>query len=290
MLAAILLIAAPVLLSGCDRVTSLPGTGVELTIGAQSADDNRVVAAIYGIALEEQGYTVDYNWGVGSRTRIISALREGIIDISPDYTGLLLEAIDSAHASGSPDVALGFLQSAADELGLSVLDPATAAKTPAYVVTREFAKAHDLTEIGDLAGIGSAITIASTSDLGSLDYGSSALAYSYGVEGFGERTTDSDAESIAALASGSAQVALVSPLSLGDDELRVLKDPRYIVLDERVVPVVNSGRLDATIESTLDAVSASLSTADLRAFAAEDSALPETVARAWLVDEGLIES
>ncbi|MDM4761794.1 glycine betaine ABC transporter substrate-binding protein [Galbitalea sp. SE-J8] len=276
--------------SGCAATNQKPGTGIRLTIGAQTANDNRVVAAIYGTALADQGYRVDYNWGVGSRTRIIAGLQNGIVDIVPDYTGLLLAATDSAHARGSPDVAFGFLQSAAEQLGLTVLQPADADKAPVYIATRAFATRHGIEDLSDLAAIDTAIAIGSADDLDTVPYGRRGLAYSYGVEGFREVTAKDDAEAIEDLRDNNTQVAVVSTLQpdVDDDDLVRLRDPRHIILDERIVPVVNSGRLDATIQRTLDAISRRLTTDDLLAFSRATDALPETTARAWLEKEHLL--
>jgi osmoprotectant transport system substrate-binding protein len=290
-LAAVAIVLATGVTSGCASTANLPGTGITLTIGAQNSLDNRVVASIYGTALAEQGYQVDYNWGIGNRTRILAGLRNGLIDLVPDYTGLLLSATDPDHASGPPDVAYSFLQSAVEKIGLTVLQPASAERAPVYVVTSRFASVHHITDLGDLAPIDSAITIGAADDLNAASYGRRALAYSYGVEGWTARAVPDDAAALVELRKGVVQVAVLStvmPEVEAKDIVR-LRDPRNIVLDQRIVPVLNSGRVDPTVQRTLDTISRQLTTDDLLAFSRSADALPERTAREWLESHELIE-
>lgn len=288
--AAALVAAVAVALTGCAQTSAQPGHGIRLTIGSPTTTEGRVIAAIYGVALSAQGYVIDYNGGVGNRTRMLDALTEGRVDITPEETGDLLAVLDPVHANGSPDVAYGFLQSAAETRGLTVLQPAEAQNAPVYVTTREFSSAHGIQSIGDLAAIDSAITIGSALDLDAASYGRSGLSYSYNVTGWHDRAAVDDEAALDDLRANNTQVACVTSLSLDgeDDDVVTLLDPRHIILDERVVPIVNSGRMDATIQTTLDAVSRALTTDDLAAFMDTTDQLPETVARAWLVQHELL--
>jgi glycine betaine/choline ABC-type transport system substrate-binding protein len=285
------MVVAALALGGCSTTPSVAPESRALTIGAQSGLDNQVLAAVYGTALEEQGFSIDYNWGVGSRKRILAGLQDGLIDIVPDYVGLALTATDPEKAVGTDEALFGALDSAVAEIGLTALQPAPGQKADVFVVTRDFAELHDIDDLSDLADLGAALTIGSREALDGTDHGRRALEYSYGISGWTARVGGDDESVLENLRSGSIQVACVSSLtrSLYSDDVVGLGDPRGIVLNQNVVPLVNSAYADATIQRTLDAVSARITDSELASFAASQDALPTHTARTWLEKQGLIE-
>lgn len=288
---AVAALASSLALTGCARsTTATPDAGHAITIGSQAGITSQVIAHLYGEALESHGYAVSYNYGIGSRSSFLRELQDGVVDVVPDYAGALLDEVASSATASSTDDVMAQLPEALRPLGLTVLTASEAQKSRAYLVTREFAASHALASIADLAPIASGITIGSSQDLGVGSHGRDALSFSYGVTGWLYREGDDDDSVMADLRSGTIQVADVSTLHLDTvaDDLVELSDPKHIVVAQNVVPVVESSAATSELRRVLDAVSLELTTADLAAFASEDSALPDSIAHRWLATHGLV--
>jgi len=288
---AVVAIAATLTLTGCARTTATPADAAEsITIGSQSGVTSQVIAHLYGEALASRGYSVSYNYGIGSRDSYLQELQDGELDVVPDYAGALLDEVDSAATASSTDDVMNQLPAALASRKLSVFTASSAQKSRAYLVERVFATDHELSSIADLATIASALTIGSSDDLGVGSAGRESLSFSYGVTGWLFRQEDTDADVLADLRAGTIQVADVSTLHLTTvaKDLVELSDPKHIVEAQNVVPVVRTSVASSELRRVLDDVSAQLTTNDLSAFANETKALPDTVAQLWLKKHGLI--
>jgi osmoprotectant transport system substrate-binding protein len=284
-------LAATLTLTGCARATTPSADAApSITIGSQSGVTSQVIAHLYGEALEDHGYAVSYNYGIGSRSSFLQELQAGELDIVPDYAGALLDEVDSAASASSTDDVMAQLPAALKSRKLTVLSASTAQKSRAYLVERAFATDHDLHSIGDLAPIASALTIGSSDDLAVGSAGREALSFSYGVTGWLFRQDDDDDDVIADLRAGTIQVANVSTLHLDTvaNDLVELSDPKHIVEAQNVVPLVRTSVATSELQRIVNAVSARLETSDLTTFANDDSALPDTVAKSWLTKRDLL--
>ena len=89
-----------------------------------------------------------------------------------------------------------------------------------------------------------------------------------------------------------AQMFTTDPL-LRAHGFTVLSDPKHLFGAQNVTPLIADARVDAAARAALDAVSAKLTTEDLRymngRIAVEKDEV-EDVAKAWLVQNGLLRS
>jgi len=264
--------------------------GISLTVGSLSGFDNQVLAEIYGQALEARGYTVDYNTGIGSRKTYLLSLQSGVIDIVPEYAGSLLQAVSEGADDTDLDTIMTTLPVALEKLDLTILEPASAKKSRVFVVTHEFANAHKLVQIGDLAPLASAITIGSADQLESSSYGRRALEFSYGLTGWNFRTAADEAVVVDNLLENTIQVADLSTTdpAIIENDLVELADPYHVITAQNVVPVLNQKAATPDLSDAINDVSKVLTTADLTHFATRDDELPSTVAHDWLVENGII--
>ncbi|MEO8093646.1 MAG: glycine betaine ABC transporter substrate-binding protein, partial [Pseudolysinimonas sp.] len=84
--------------------TETPDDITALTISSQGFPESEILAQIYGQVLAANGYTVTYADPIGSRETFIPALKDGSIDLIPDYAGNLLYGADpAATATASAD-------------------------------------------------------------------------------------------------------------------------------------------------------------------------------------------
>jgi osmoprotectant transport system substrate-binding protein len=124
--------------------------GVSLTVGSANFPENVVLADIFAIALKATGASVKTKLNIGSREKYIPALKDGSIDLIPEYSGVLLQYFDkNATATASADV-YAALQKAVPG-NLTVLDQSKAEDADAIVVTKKTADKYHLTSIADLA-------------------------------------------------------------------------------------------------------------------------------------------
>src|SRR5688500_20123521 len=59
--------------------------GGTLSIGSQGFYESQLMAEIYAQALENAGYTVERNLGIGTREETYTSLTSGQIDMMPEY-------------------------------------------------------------------------------------------------------------------------------------------------------------------------------------------------------------
>lgn len=262
-----------------------------LVVGSQDYYSNEIVAELYAQALEAGGFAVDRQLRIGQREVYMPELEAGKIDVFPDYTGNLLQYLEPDTTATSSEDVYAELQRAMPK-GLRALEQSSASDQDSYVVTADFAKQHDLTSIGDLAGV-DGVTLGGNSELESRPYGPKGLASTYGVTvGFTPIEDSGGPLTVKALRDG--QVQLVDLYSadpvLSEGDLVVLADPKGLFLASQVVPLV-SERVDERAAEIINAVSAKLTAQGLQELGAQsvkDQAPAAKIAKNWLVAEGLV--
>ena len=88
-----------VLLSACSSGGSKPA----IKIGSDGFYEAKLMAEIYGQALEANGYTVDRTGiGLGARKVTAPALESGQFDLKPEYIGSGLSYYEAGKQTGDP--------------------------------------------------------------------------------------------------------------------------------------------------------------------------------------------
>ena len=101
-------------------------------------------------ALKAQGASISTKLNIGSREKYIPGLKDGSIDLIPEYSGTILQYLDPKATATSPDDVYTALQSAVPS-NLTVLDKSAAQDSDAIVVTKATADKYGLKSIADLA-------------------------------------------------------------------------------------------------------------------------------------------
>ena len=292
--------ASALALAACGSAESIGGnasTGnsengqTTLVVGSQDYYSNEIIAEAYAQALEGAGFTVDRQMRIGQREVYMPELEAGSIDVFPEYTGNLLQYLDSEASARSSDEVYDALRSALPD-GLRALEQAGATDQDSYVVTTDFAQEHSLTSIGDLANAGT-LTLGGNSELRTRPYGPTGLSDVYGVTVNFTPIEDSGGPlTVKALKDGDIQLANIysSDPALADGTLTVLTDPKGLFLASHVVPLA-SARVDDAAAAVINRVSAALEPADLvemnRASTQEQRSASQ-IAREWLSSKGLL--
>lgn len=286
---------AALALSGCASSDPLTGGGGEssaapasdtIVVGSQDYYSNEIIAEIYAQALEGAGFTVERKFAIGQRDAILASIQDGTIQLTPEYTGNLLQFFDKETTATTTDDVYAALKDALPE-GLSVLDQSPATDQDSYNVTAAFAAEHDLTSIGDLAGI-SPLVLGGAPELETRPYGPTGLKEKYGVDVTFSGTAGTTVDELVA---GNIQVANVysADPSIKTKDLVTLADPKGLFLASHVVPLVGSS-FPSDAADVINKVSAALTPEGLVALNVQstvDQKSTEDIAAAWLTEYGL---
>jgi osmoprotectant transport system substrate-binding protein len=135
--------------NGLDA-TGTSAKGVNLTVGSANFPENVILAEIYAQALQAQGATISKKLNIGARPKYWESLKQGSLDLFPEYTGSILVYIDKTSTATSPDDVYAALGKALPS-NLVALDQAEAQDSDAIVVTKQTADKFKLKTIEDLA-------------------------------------------------------------------------------------------------------------------------------------------
>ena len=270
------------------------GKGSTVTIGSQGFPESEILAQLYGQVLEDAGYSVEYDMSIGSRDVFLTALRDGSIDLVPDYAGNLLYGSDKNATATTIDNIQAALPAVLEPLGLEVLEPAEAEDADALVVTQSFASANGLESIGDLARIASTVTLGANTEFQTRWF--DRLDASYGVKGLTFKAIDDDGGvgTLQELLDNVIQVAgfhTTTP-SIKENDLVVLDDPENLIAAQNVIPLLDADLYTDKLAGLLNAVSAELTTSELMdlnaLYAGDDKPSAALVATQWLTAKGFL--
>jgi glycine betaine/choline ABC-type transport system substrate-binding protein len=142
--------AAQEWLATLNLPSSTPAKGVSIKVGSANFPENVVLADVYADALRGAGASVSTQLNIGSREKYIPALKDGSIDLLPEYSGALLQYLDNnATVASSTEVYANLAKALPSSL--VVLDQSTAQDQDAIVVTKDTAAKYHLASIADLA-------------------------------------------------------------------------------------------------------------------------------------------
>jgi osmoprotectant transport system substrate-binding protein len=279
--------------------STAPSGSNKIVVGSFAFPESEILGEIYAQALTAKGVEVETKFNIGPRQQTIPALRDGSINLIPEYNGNLLAFYNPEYTertTADVDKALG---AAVAKDKLRVLTSATAEDKDAYVVTKKTATDKGLTQIGDLSKL-VPFKLGSNPQFGELGYGIPGLKTVYGVgtekgqvtfvpiEDFGGPDT------VKALVDNTVQVADIyttSPALVAND-LVVLEDPKNMISSQNVVPLVSDAVYSDQLAETLNAVSAKLTTEDLIALRdrveGTEKASASVAAKDWLTQKGLL--
>jgi osmoprotectant transport system substrate-binding protein len=271
-----------------------PSDADTVRVGSADSPENRLLAEIYATALSIRGVTVERRFGIGDRETYVPALRDGSIDLVPEYTGNLLRYLDPRTTATAPaDVYAGIGRLLPPSLVL--LQPSAAEDKDAVVVTRAFATANNVRSIADLSRFCPTTTFGGPPEFATRPDGLPGLAQNYGCVVREFRPLDARGPlTVAALRAGTVTAAdlFSTDPSIPNDDFVILDDPRSNFAAQQVVPLINSVKLaNPAVADVLNRISQKLDTATLtdldRRLEAPDRPDPAQVARDWLSSAGI---
>lgn len=271
--------------------TSAAGAGT-IIVGSANFPENVLLAEIYAGALSAKGVTVKKTLNIGSREIYIPALKEGSIDLIPEYTGVLAQYFNKdAKATDAAGVYAEL--KAALPATLTVLDKSAAEDKDAVVVTKATADKYNLKTIADLQPYAKDLNLGGPPEWKTRPTGVPGLKKFYNLDFKSFRALDAGGPlSVQALKNGQVDAVnlFTTDPSIAANGFVVLDDPKSLFAAQNVVPLITKSKVNDTISAALNAVSAKLDTATLGALVKEvvvDKTDAAVVAKGFLVKNGL---
>jgi osmoprotectant transport system substrate-binding protein len=301
LIAAGILAAGALVLAGCSSgnpldsgsTGSASASSDSVVVGSAAFAENEIIAQIYTQALSANGVKATIKPNIGQRAVYLAALKDGSIDLVPEYTGNLLQNYDKNSTAQSSEDVYAALSDALPK-GFEVLKQSKAEDKDSYNVTKEFSETNHVTSLADLKGLNKSLTVAGNPELGDRPYGVPGLKSFYGVDATLLTINDSGGpNTVKALLDGQAQLADIysTTPSIKANNLVTLKDPKNMIVAQNVVPLINSSKASDKVTSVLNTVSAALTTDDLIAMNTKSSGdakeSAEQIAKEWLSQKNL---
>ncbi len=291
-----------VLLSACSTGGGSPSPGKPtVRLGSDGFYESKLMAEIYGQALEHNGYTVDRaGMGLGARKVTAAALESGQIDLKPEYIGSGLAAYDASKTTGDPAANASALQTILNGKGggITVLNYSPAADQNAFVVTKATATTFHLASMNDLAAAQTQLKFGVAVECQTNPVCAKALKDSYGLDLTNALPLAAcDQPMVDALTAGTVTVGELCSTQpdIAKNNWVVLSDDKHTQPADNLAPLVRNDYLakadKAGFEKILNDISAKMTTADLTKLNAEfvfDKKDIATIATEWLTTNGFL--
>jgi osmoprotectant transport system substrate-binding protein len=266
--------------------------GSSITVGSANFPESQLLAEIYAGALKAKGVNVNTKLNIGSREVYIPALKDGSIDLIPEYTGVLAQYFDKNAKATDSEGVYKELQAALPST-LTVLDKSAAEDKDSVAVTKATADKLKLKSIADLSGKSQNLVLGGPPEWKTRETGVPGLKKVYGLEFKSFKPLDAAGPlSVQALKNGQVDAANIftTDPSIPANHFVVLEDPKHLFAAQNVVPLITKAKVSDTVSGALNGVSAKLDTktlTDLLAKVVTDKQDADKVAQEWLKANGL---
>jgi osmoprotectant transport system substrate-binding protein len=263
-----------------------------VVVGSANFPESALLAEIYAGALSAKGVKVDKKLNIGSRETYIPALKDGSIDLIPEYTGVLDQYFNKNAKATTADAVYAELKAAVPAT-LTILNKSAAQDKDSVVVTKETAAKLNLKSIADLEPHAKDLTLGGPPEWKTRPTGVPGLKKVYNLDFKAFRPLDAGGPlSVQALKNG--QVDAVNLFTtdpfIADNGFVILDDPKSLFAAQNVVPLITKSKVTPTITASLNAISAKLDTATLGQLVKEvviDKKDAAVVAKEFLAKNGL---
>lgn len=270
--------------------------GPTIVVASFNFGESLILAEIYAQVLEDAGYSVERNLGLGSREVVKPALESGEIGLVPEYTGSLGNFLGVTPTADEQSTWQA-VKDAFEPNGVTLLGYAPAQDKNGYVVTAETAAAHGLTTLSDVGPVASSLVFGGPPECPERLNCLPGLERVYGLVFAEFKPLDVGGPlTVAALESGDIDVGVLFTTDgvIAAKGLVLLEDDQGLQPAENIVPAVRSEIVDAygsDLVELLDGVSAAITTPDLTEMnrrAGIDQDDPADIAAEWLSDQGFV--
>jgi osmoprotectant transport system substrate-binding protein len=270
-----------------------PAKPDKIIVGSANFPESVVLAEIYAAALQSKGITVEKKLNIGNRETYLPGLKDGSIDLIPEYSGVLLQYLNKSATETSADDVYSALQKALPA-NLKVLDKSAAEDKDAVVVSKDTADKWSLKSIADLKAHVGEVTFGGAPEFQKRPDGLPGLKKNYDLDFAGYKSLDAGGPlTVNALKTNVVQAAdlFTTDPAITVNNFVVLDDPKNNFAAQNVLPLINSGKASAEVVQVLNAIAAKLDTKTLidlnGKLNAPDKPDASKVAADWLASAGI---
>lgn len=281
---------------GSGAASGKPGSGVTLTVASKKDADGRLLAEMYTLLLQKQGFTVNAKLGLGDNKVLDQAIKSNQIDIYPDFNGTAL-ANYGLPATSDPQKAYEEARDYyAQNLKITWLDPALQLNDSYGICTSQsVASRYNLKTLEDLAKVANQLTLAGQTDFTDPKNGVfPPVAQAYGITFKSTKTVD-ESLGFAAVTSGQVDVneCYTTDPHIVTNNFVLLQDSKSAFPAYNPSPLVRDPVLQKSpvIKDTLNALAPHLTTDKITKLIKQvtlDGTSEQAVATAFLKSEGLL--
>jgi osmoprotectant transport system substrate-binding protein len=297
---AALAVSLALLLAACGGDEPLqggtqPSDTSSVIVGSTNFPEQLILAQMYAAVLEKAGVDVQTRLNLGSREVVFPALEKGDIQLLPEYNGSVLTFLDPKATAVASDEVNTALTPLLDAKGLVALQASPAEDKDAWAVTKETSDKYNLHKISDLKPVASQLVIGGPPELKTRPAGLPGLKRVYGIGDFKEfKSLDAGGPlTISALKKGDIDVGRVftSQGVIAAEGWVVLEEDKPLQPAQNIVPIGRKDKMTDQVKQALDALAPKITTEELTKLNAQvdvEKKDPESVARDWLSQQGLI--
>lgn len=248
-----------------DDSSSSDSSSDSIIIGSADFSESQLVATIYSHVLQKKSVTVKEKLNIGSREVYMDALKDGSIDLIPEYSGTLLNYLDSKNSETDSAKIVDALKTSLPK-GIIPLDASEAEDVDVIAVSKEFSEKNNVKSISDLKDISSDVTLGGPSEWKARYIGLKGLESVYGLKFKDFQVLDAGGPlTLSALTGGQIQAGdmFSSDPAVKDNGLVALKDDKQLFAAAQVLPIIRESKASDTVKKSLNEISKKLTTNDL---------------------------
>ena len=281
---------------GSGSTSGKPGSGVTLTVGSKKDADGRLLAQMYALLLEKQGFTINLKLGLGDNKVLDSAIKSKQIDLYPDFNGTALGNYVLPATSDPQKAYQEARDYYAQNFQITWLDPALQLNDSYGICTSQsVASKYSLKTLDDLAKVSNQLTLAGQTDFTDPTKGVfPPVAKVYGITFKTTKTVD-ESLGFAAVTSGQVDVneCYTTDPHIVTNNFVLLQDSKNAFPAYNPSPLVRDEVLQKSpaIKDALNPLASHLTTEKITALIKQvtlDGKSEKTVATSFLTSEGLL--
>ncbi|WP_164668878.1 ABC transporter permease/substrate-binding protein [Virgibacillus doumboii] len=287
---AILIVGSPLVFTSEQRA--------DLTIGGKLGSEPAILINMYKLLIEEEtDLNVELKPGLGKTAFVFSALKNGSIDIYPEFTGtaIVTHLEQEAESNKKQGVYKQAKKGMKEKYGMIMLKPMQFNNTYAVATTKELAEKHNLQTIGDLNKLEDDITAGFTLEFKDRYDGYVGMQDVYNLDIANVKTMEPGIRQ-EALANGNVDIidAYATDSYMIELNLVTLDDPENLFPPYQGAPLLREDTLEKypELKEILNQLGGKITDDQMRQMNYQvdyEDQSPELVAKEYLVDQGLLE-
>lgn len=248
-----------------NQSSEVQQSSTTIRVGSKDFTENLVIAEIYALALEDNGYTVERVSNISS-SLIHNSIVNDEIDLYPEYTGTgLLSVLGEDMETDSEKVYKTVKKEYEEQFNLTWLDYASANDSQGLVIRTEVANSLNIKTISDLQAHASELRFASQGEFDEREDGLPGLEKTYGTFNWQSSKVYDNSLKYSVLENYEADVTPAYTTEgqlVSTDKFTLLEDDKQFWPPYNLAPVVRDNILDDNpdIKTILNNISAKLDT------------------------------